>query len=109
MAAPGVARATPDPQPGLQRTSTYNSQWVNKPVSPVDSLDASMPKIEVTDISQRELGKFYIHPDVASGKYKTEIDRQIAKPVEDREREWKARMGIRNVGDEQAPAQKDKK
>jgi hypothetical protein len=99
MSAPGVARAAPAAQPGIQPPSTYNSQWVNKPVNPVDSLDASMPKIEVTDISQRELGKFYIHPDVASGKYRNEVERLIDKPVQARKDEWAARMGTKNAGE----------
>jgi hypothetical protein len=99
MAAPGIARATPTPQGGLQRPSTYNNQWVNKPVNPVDSLDVMMPKVEVTDISQRELGKFYIHPDVASGKYRNEVERLIDQPVQARKDEWAARMGTKKPAD----------
>ncbi|MBE7493004.1 MAG: hypothetical protein HS108_14780 [Planctomycetes bacterium] len=105
MAGPGVARGTPSAPPGMERETTYNSTWVNKPRGPLDTLDSPTgQKIEVTDISKYELGKVYTDPDVASGKYASEADKKIALQLEKRQEAWRNRMGIRTIVDEQQPS-----
>jgi len=104
MAGTGVARATPTPEPGMERETTYNSDWVAKPRGTLDTLDSVQgEKIEVTDISKYELGKVYVDPDVASGKYASDSDKKIAERLEKRQEAWRNRMGIKTIVDEQAP------
>jgi len=104
MAGPGVASATPRPAPGMERDTTYNSDWVNKPRGTLDTLDSVQgDKIEVTDISEYELGKVYVDPDVANGKYASDADKKIAQRLEKRQEAWSNRMGIKTIVDEQQP------
>ena len=88
---------------GLEGQNTYNSQWVTKEKGVLDSLDSQQAKVEVTDISQRELGKFYTDADIASGKYKSEGDKRVTQAIEARQKEWALRMGLRTIGEENPP------
>lgn len=101
MAGTGVASATARPKDGTIHQSTYNDQWVYKPQSELDSLDVSKQKLEVVDISKRELGVSYLDPDVASGKYESEADKKIAQRLEARQAAWNQRLGIKTIKDEQ--------
>lgn len=103
MAGPGIARGTPSGPGDQQRATTYNSQWVSKPVSEIDSLDTMQANAQATDISKRQLGQNYTDPDIASGKYTSVADKIVSERVNARQNDWKARMGIKNVNDEQAP------
>lgn len=104
MAGPGVARGTPQTPEGQHRNTTYNNQWVAQPANEVDSLDSMNQTVKVTDISERELGKVYVDPDVASGKYASEADKQVAKVLEARQAQWNARMRLSgSLGSESAP------
>lgn len=102
MAGTGVARGTATPPPGMERDTTYDSRWVAKPRGVLDTLDNPQnQKIEVLDVSKQELGKSSLHPDVLSGKYASEADRQLAMQMDKRQEAWRNRMGIKTIVDEQ--------
>jgi len=91
MAAPGVARVGAPYGPGHQ--TTYNSDWVNKPKDPLDTLDHEHMSLGA-DLSQREFGVSYWDEDPETGRRVPGYQRRQQERQEARRAAWRARMGL---------------
>jgi hypothetical protein len=101
MSGPGVARVMPAPAPGVEHKTTYDSRWVT-PREPDAINTLNQQKDLSADISDRKLGVRYLDEDSKIGDKtvpaweKRQHDREEA-----RRKAWQARMGLKNVKDEQ--------